>query len=141
MTLAVSGADVVGQVLPGLLAVIGIPLFIYWWMKRGRAGQGRGVRVTARVPFGKSTWVAVVEVDDRRFLVGTGEGGVNLLSELEALPSVAGSVTIGGHDAPLDPYDDTDAKRPWMGLIRRLQRMTVRTPAVARQRIARDVDL
>lgn len=52
--------------------------------RAARGGRpGAGVRVTGRHGVTKSSTVAVVEVDGRRFLVGAGDGQVSLLAELD----------------------------------------------------------
>lgn len=107
------GLDIAGSLLPALAIVLGLPLGVWWWMRRGgKVGVNPGVRVTAKAGLGRNTFVAVVTADDRRFLVGTGETGVTLLAELEA------------EEAPDVPLLDLDmeANRPGMGLVRRLQR-------------------
>ena len=117
------GLDIFGSLLPALAVVVGIPLGIWWWLKRGgKAGVTPGVRVTAKAGLGRNTFVAVVTADQRRFLVGTGENGVNLLAELD--PEEAMELPPG--------ETDTDANRPGMGLIRRLQRQGM-APQVAAQ--------
>lgn len=108
-----AGLDIVGSLLPALAVVIGIPVTVWWWLRRGgKVGPTPGVRVTAKAGLGRNTFVAVVVADQRRFLVGTGENGVNLLAELEREEEPEPS--------PLDL--DMEANRPGMGLVRRLQR-------------------
>lgn len=116
-------AGLVANVLPGFAVVIAVPLVLWWYVRRTRAAGPNRLRITDKAALGKNTWVAVVEVDEQRFLVGAGESGVGLISELEALPEVAE-----------DPVGDADplngiTEQPRMGLVRRLQLMTVRGPA------------
>lgn len=113
------------DVLPGFAVVLTVPVVLWWYVRRQRGSTPNRLRVTDKAALGKSTWVAVIEVDEKRFLVGAGESGVGLISELEALPEVAA-----------DPATDADAAllngitgQPRIGLIRRLQLMTVRGPA------------
>lgn len=118
-----AGLDIVGSLLPALVIVLGLPLGVWWWMRRGgKTGVNPGVRVTAKAGLGRNTFVAVVSADERRFLIGTGESGVTLLAELDPEEAPDGS--------SLDL--DTDANRPWMGLVRRMQRQGVAWPAAAR---------
>ena len=117
-----AGLDIFGSLLPALAVVIGIPLAVWWWLRRGgKTGPNPGIRVTAKAPLGRNTYVAVVTADQRRFLVGTGENGVNLLAELEP-----------EEQSELPPLDlDMEANRPGMGLVRRLQRHGLASPAAA----------
>ena len=126
-----SGVDIVTNVVPALLIVIGAPLGIWLWTRRSRGGTTHRLRITDRAALGRSLWVAVVEVDSKRFLVGAGEGSVGLISQLEDAPAeflpgeTMASPTDGTTDFPADP--NTGNERPRMGLIERLQRMTLRT--------------
>lgn len=116
-------ASIVTDVLPGFAVVIAVPLVLWWYARKTRGTGPNRLRVTDKAALGKNTWVAVVEVDAQRFLVGAGESGVGLISELEALPEGAG-----------DPADDAHpmngiTEQPRIGLIRRLQLLTLRGPA------------
>ncbi len=121
----VSGTEIIGNVLPAMLLVVGAPLAIWWWMRRSRAGSTARLRVTDKAALGRNVWIAVAEVDGQRFLLGAGENGVGLLSELEPAPVV--------EPATATEEDHTNATErvaePRMGLIRRLQLMTLRTSA------------
>lgn len=69
-----------------LLAVCTAPL----WVKRLRAvAPESAVTVTGRTALSRNAVVAVVKVGDRRLLVGAGEHGVNVLTELSDVPSTA----------------------------------------------------
>ena len=117
-----AGLDIAGSLLPALAIVIGLPLGVWWWLKRGgKTGITPGVRVTAKATLGRNTFVAVVNADERRFLVGTGENGVTLLAELD--PEEATD------EFPIDL--ETEANRPGMGLIRRLQRQGLASQVAA----------
>jgi flagellar biogenesis protein FliO len=117
-----AGLDIAGSLLPALAIVIGIPLGVWWWLRRGgKAGLTPGVRVTAKAGLGRNTFVAVVAADERRFLVGTGDNGVTLLAELDPEEQ--------SDPAPLE--SDMDANRPGMGLVRRLQRREMASQAAA----------
>ncbi len=122
---AVSGTDIMAQILPAFLLVIGAPLAIWWWMKRNRRGPTNRLRITDKAALGRNTWIAVAEIDGQRFLLGAGEHGVGMISELEPAPVVEteeSSVTVG-----IDPNATERTTEPRMGLIRRLQLMTLRT--------------
>jgi flagellar biogenesis protein FliO len=117
-----AGLDIAGSLLPALAIVVGIPLGVWWWLRRGgKVGVTPGVRITAKAGLGRNTFVAVVTADERRFLVGTGENGVNLLAELEPEePTETAQIDL-----------DTEANRPGMGLVRRLQRHGLASQAAA----------
>ncbi|MDJ0955140.1 MAG: flagellar biosynthetic protein FliO [Acidimicrobiia bacterium] len=111
------------DVLPGFLVVIAAPLVLWWYVRRTRGTTTNRLRISDKAALGKGTWVAVVEVDDKRFLVGAGETGVGLISQLEALPEVETAA-----DAELAESNGI-TEQPRIGLVRRLQLMTVRGPA------------
>ncbi len=113
----------VTDILPGFLVVIAAPLVLWWYVRKTRGTTSNRLRVSDKAALGKNTWVAVVEVDDKRFLVGAGETGVGLISELEALPEEEPATDA----APSDLNGSTE--QPRIGLVRRLQLMTVRGPA------------
>ena len=119
-----NGMNFATDILPGLIIVIGAPLAIWWYMRRTRGSVPGRLKIVEKAAMGKNVFVAVVEVDDKRFLIGAGESGVGLLSELEALPEV---VEEPAHEAA----DTTNGitEQPRIGLVRRLQLMTVRGPA------------
>lgn len=89
-----------GQVAPGggyaelaltslvvLVLVCVVVLVVARYARRWLGGQGRGselVRVRARVPLEARRSLCVVEVGRRTLLLGSSEGGVTLLAELEA---------------------------------------------------------
>ncbi|GBE23877.1 MAG TPA: hypothetical protein ENG98_01020 [Actinobacteria bacterium] len=126
-----SGIDTLTRVLPALLLVIGAPAALLWWNRSGKSKQTRTLRITDRAGFGKSAWVAIVEVDAQRFLVGAGEQGVNLISLLEpvaVLESRAESSSVETALVPRPaPVTNETNEGPRNGLVRRLQLMTVRT--------------
>lgn len=76
-------SDTLGQMIPALVIFVGGPLLI-WWVKRRRPTVGGGLRVSARTALTRNSVIAVVEVDDRRLLIGATDHGVTLLSEIEA---------------------------------------------------------
>lgn len=119
-----AGVNLLTDVLPGLVIVIGAPLAIWWYMRRTRGTSPDRLRISDKAALGKNVWVAVVEVDEKRFLVGAGENGVGLISELEALPEVV------EEPAP-QAVENTNGitEQPRIGLVRRLQLLTVRGPA------------
>ncbi len=123
------GINLITDVLPGFAVVIAVPVILWWYVRKTRGATPNRLRISDKAPLGKNAWVAVVEVDEKRFLVGAGETGVGLISELEALPEVADErleepATDAGVDAP-----NGITEQPRIGLVRRLQLMTVRGPA------------
>lgn len=63
-----------------LLVVFSAP----WWIRRLRSSAPEEtLRVVGRTAISRNAVVAVIRVGDRRLLVGAGEHGVNVLTELE----------------------------------------------------------
>ena len=119
------------DVLPGFAVVIAVPLMLWWYVRRTRGAKPNRLRISDKAALGKNTWVAVIEIDDKRLLVGAGESGVGLISELEALPEPeeepATDAVPATETAGALPNGITEPPR--IGLVRRLQLMTVRGPA------------
>ena len=127
-----SGIDILGRLIPALLVVIGLPLGVWWWSRRGGRQGPRSIRVVARTGLGRNASVAVVEVAARRFLVGATDHGISLISEIDVVDE----------EPPPPPFEPpnpflTDDDRPRMGPIRRLQQMTLRRakPPAGRPRV------
>jgi flagellar biogenesis protein FliO len=118
------GINLFTEFLPALAIVCGAPLAIWWYTRRNRKGNPGRLQISDKAVLGKNLWVAVVNVDDKRFLVGAGESGINLISELEALPE---PLEAPVEESPADMNGITE--QPRIGLVRRLQLMTVRGPA------------
>lgn len=77
--------------LLGLLllgALVAAPLLL----RRFKGAQPGGVRVVGRTALHKNAVIAVVEVGGRRLLLGAGEKGIELLTELDDEPATAGEV-------------------------------------------------
>ena len=124
---AVSGGDIIAQILPAFLLVIGAPVAIWWWFRRNRTGSTNRLRITDKAALGRNTWIAVAEIDGQRFLLGAGEQGVGMLSELEPAPAVETEETSVPTGVTANATERN--AEPRMGLIRRLQLMTLRTSA------------
>lgn len=120
------GINVFTEVLPALVIVFGAPVGIWWYLRRSRKGTVGRLQISDKAVLGKNVWVAVVEVDAKRFLVGAGESGVGLISELEALPEPVEEPATD--EATTEPQNGI-TEQPRMGLVRRLQLMTVRSSA------------
>lgn len=121
-----SASEMFTSVLPALMLVIGGPIAVWWWTKRTRSGSTHRLRITDKAALGRNTWVAILEVDDKRFLVGAGESGVALVSDLDPLPAPPAADAAATGSALESPRTGHD-ERPGMGLYRRLQQMTLRT--------------
>lgn len=119
------GINLFTEVVPALVIVFGAPVAIWWYLRRSRKGVVGRLQISDKAVLGKNVWVAVVEVDDKRFLVGAGESGVGLISELEALPE---TVAEPAEEPATEPTNGI-TEQPRMGLVRRLQLMTVRSSA------------
>lgn len=140
-----------------IVLVAGTFLALRWARERGMTARGVPMlRVLGRTGLTKSSIVAVVEVGERRFLVGAGEDGVRLLSELDAAAAAEAVVADGvddGADDDLDllpagttlddeltallsgttPDRGADGSTPYttgprIGPLDRLRALTVRTP-------------
>lgn len=137
------GLSTLGQLLPSLALIVAALLGLRWWAQRGRSPSASPVRVLARTGLTRGAVVAVVAVGRRRLLVGASEHGVSLLTELDPDDAVGDDTPDARNtrNTPNDTVTDvtmpslpswtrhpvsTDG-RPWMGLVRRLQHMTVRT--------------
>lgn len=133
-----TAVDVAVRLLPALALVVGAPLAVLWWARRHRQGPARRLQVLERAGLGRHVAVAVVGVGRRRFLVGAGEHGVSLLGELDPEPEPDDRLPVPAAASPPQAYpagqDAPADARPGTGLIRRLQRMTLRTAGPPRAR-------
>lgn len=107
-----------------LLAVCTAP----FWIKRLRAvAPESAISVLGRTALSRTAVVAVVRVGDRRLLVGAGEHGVNVLTELDPEGRTDAVDLPEGADIPSLA---SSIEGPRIGLLDRLRVMTVRsTPA------------
>jgi flagellar biogenesis protein FliO len=112
------------RLLPAVAIVALFPLGMWWLQRRRRASGSQPIRVTAKAALGRNTWIGIVEVEGKRLLVATAERGVNLLSELEPLPTVE-SAGLTGIEETIEVTEREDGPRK--GLIRRLQDSTLRS--------------
>ena len=144
------------RLVVSLVIVVGGLLAVRWWtLRSGSAGARGAIRVLARSSLGRNVAVAVVEVGSKRFLVGTGEGGVNLIGELPAGEDLS-LVETNGDISPSDPevgrasvglelnpdgpgfFESSQRNRPRIGLLAHLRRMTTRVPQQVRIHGAKD---
>lgn len=98
------------------LAFLGLLVAAPLVLRRLKAGSPQGVRVLGRTALGKNAMVAVVAIGERRLLVGAGERGVHLLTELDAedtpdagTPGATGHIDAGTPGATIRTDDRTDA--------------------------------
>jgi flagellar biogenesis protein FliO len=120
--MAAAGIDVMTDVIPALLLVVCAPIALWWFVRRSKGTTPHRLRISDKAAIGKGVWVAVVAVDGKRYLVGAGESGVGLISELGPLPDEA-------EEPAAEPDMNGLAEQPRIGLVRRLQLMTVRSSA------------
>jgi flagellar biogenesis protein FliO len=59
---------------------------------RRAAQKRRSLRVVETVGMGEKRFVAILQVEDQRFLVGGGSSGVSLLAKLDAAPEFAAAL-------------------------------------------------
>ena len=137
------------RLLVSLALLIGALYAVKYWQRRPGTAARRGtIDVVARASLGRSSSVHIVDVGERRFLIGSGEHQVNLLSELERPPSEVGDhppddntapeagehAQVGGgrrRKAP-DGSGTSNRSRPRMSLMDWLRAITVRTPQQVR---------
>lgn len=121
-------AAALGRLLPALALIVGALLLVRRWAQRGRGPTHTGVRVLARAGIARGSMVAIVEVADRRFLVGAADHAVTLLSELHPEPIL----TAAPRDVDSARQDVAVATgrelAPPGGVVDRLRQMTLRTP-------------
>jgi flagellar biogenesis protein FliO len=98
-------SPLLGLLLLGALAAT--PLVL----RRVRAAAPDGLRVMGRTALHKSAVVAVVAVGERRLLLGAGERGVQLLTELDPATDAPGTSSYTDPTARSDTADRTDADR------------------------------
>ncbi|MDG2114768.1 MAG: flagellar biosynthetic protein FliO [Actinomycetota bacterium] len=138
------------RLLISLALLIGALYAVKYWQRRPGAGARRGsIDVVARASLGRSSSVHIVDVGDRRFLIGSGEHQVNLLSELDrpptdeldehppgdsAAPEAGEHAQVGGRRRRGTPDGSGDSirSRPRMSLMDWLRAITARTPQQVR---------
>jgi flagellar biogenesis protein FliO len=108
-----------------LLAIVGGVLLAGRMTRRARASSREPFRVVARLGLGRSGALHVVVVGERSFLVGSGEQGPRILTELgpEDLQAVVSHGTDRRARLGIDPGT---------GLVETLRRATLRTSGRSR---------
>lgn len=92
-----------------LVVSLGIVLGLFWFVARagsrrmGGASRSATLKVRGRQSLGRTSSVAVVEVGSRVLVVGVGEGGVRLLTELDPDELEDPAVTETDDDRPTGP--------------------------------------
>jgi flagellar protein FliO/FliZ len=97
--------------LLALLLVLALIPAAAWLLRRaglGQSGSAAGLRVVAQLALGPRERVVIIEVADRRWLLGVGAAGI---TRLGTLPS--------GSDAPPDGVSTTPG-RSFADIIRRV---------------------
>ena len=114
------------RIIPTLALIVGALLLVRRWAQRGGGlSSNDGVKVLSRTGLTRGSVLAIVEVAGRRYLLGASDQGVRMLTELDA------DATLGVPAPPVAPRamdrSAITAQGPWMGLVNRLQQMTVRS--------------
>jgi flagellar protein FliO/FliZ len=97
--------------LLALLLVLALIPAAAWLLRRtglAQPGSAAGLRVVAQLPLGPRDRIVIVEVGDRRWLLGVGAAGITRLGTLP-----------GGSEAPQDPTG-SPAERSFASIVRRL---------------------
>lgn len=124
------------RLVGSLLLIVGGFSVAAWLVRRTREGAANPLRVESRVSVAKGSSVAIVVADGRRLLVGAGDHGVSVLTELAAappdelaqpaLPGLEPVVAVPRLSPFGFPAPDAPGRGPWTGLVRKLQLMTLR---------------
>lgn len=124
-------ALVVWRLVPPVLLVVASLLALRRWVRPDRRAP-ETLRVLARTGLTRSAVISVVAVGRRRFLLGAGEGGVRLLTELTPEPTTPEPAMIHEPvrvDLPgVIRGTDPASHGPRTGLLDRLRDRTVRLP-------------
>lgn len=148
-----SGVDALARMLPSLAVIVGALLLLRHWAQKGvRGGATTSLRVVSRTGIAKGSVVAIVEVGERRLLVGAADQGVSLLAELDDVGVAADqtsprpSTTVQTPSTPATDPEGADelrqaltaalptattTDRPRMAPIDRLRHMTLRSPVTS----------
>jgi flagellar biogenesis protein FliO len=132
----VSTGDLIARLLPSLVILFGALFALRWWARRQGTVGGQLVRVVSRTGLSRGAMLAVVQVGDKRLLVGATDHAVNVLTELppedpaepdEAAAGLVLKSSAGRADVNAAPRDGAQQQGPRMGLVDRLREMTVRS--------------
>ena len=122
-------SDTLAQMIPALVIFVGGPLLI-WWLKRGRASAGGGLKVSARTALTRNSVIAVIETDGKRLLVGATDHGVNVLSDLGSAARPDEQITISDDGQEVRLMEEhlarTEPNGPRTSPLEQLRVMTTR---------------
>lgn len=83
------------HILEGFLGIVAV-LFLAYYLTRFYAkkfgatlGNSRNIKVIDRIPVGKGSSIAIIELQEKQYMVGITEHSINLLTELECNLPVA----------------------------------------------------
>ena len=71
-------------------------LGFWWWRNRGGVAAGDAIRLLALRPLGGKRLVALIEVEEERFLLGMTDSQISCLGRLERARDAASSVPEAG---------------------------------------------
>lgn len=71
-----------------------------WLQKQNTFSAKKQLRVCETVSLGEKRFVAVVQIDGQKFLIGGGASGVSLLAELESESLLDGSSALDNGETP-----------------------------------------
>jgi len=74
-----------GQLLLGLILVVGVILLLAWLLRRvnGIPAQGQGMKVLAALPLGQRERAVLVQIGQEQLLLGVAPGRVSLLARFD----------------------------------------------------------
>ncbi|MCS7234207.1 MAG: flagellar biosynthetic protein FliO [Synergistetes bacterium] len=79
------------------LVIVGGLIFLFAWYIRGyvlKSSVSEFIKVVDRVYIDNRRFLCLVKVSDKYFLLGVGDGGINLIAELEKVSSVGGEEVV-----------------------------------------------
>lgn len=136
-----------GQTIPALGLIIGGLLLVRWIVQRKGGSPIEQVRVTARAGLSRNASVVVVEVADKRWLLGVTEQNVQLIAPLQSdedatlatqalIPNVTTSPTSNpsGGDGAAAPTNFEQVLALRAAMDRSTQSATTSAPTGSRQR-------
>ena len=71
-----------------------VALGVWWWRNRGGVATSDAIRLLALRPLGGKRLVALIEVEEQRFLVGMTDSQIACLGKLEG----AGGSSVSAHE-------------------------------------------
>lgn len=79
-----------------IVIVVGLIVLLAWYLKSYivRGGGSDLIRVIDKVYIDTRRFLCLVKVGDKYFLLGVGDGGVNLIAELEKVSTAGGEEVV-----------------------------------------------